>query len=427
MSYGILQKDRAILEALVANVLSWIVRTFFPSLLPRLLPIIEEEGIGGAKCIVIGRPGGVEQLRLISLKPGLATCGYNVVQNNASSCSSKLFIREDELPPDCVLLDNKAFSVNFADCCIRWGLYESANKFVGWPICPGFDVAGTVLAIGSSVSNLKVGDRVFGCSFFGSYSTSIVIPALQLRVIPTQLKSFTEAAAIPTVALTSLYALVLAGHYPPSNFTNKSVLIHSAAGGVGGMLTQMAKSLGASPIVGIVGRPQKMDAAKMNGCDHVFLGSNDELWDKIGSVVPDGFSAIMDASGVQTLSQSYDHLAMVGRLVVYGFHTNLPIGKDSLNPLEWIHMAFKKGKMPRFDAMDMVESNKAVLAFNLSFFSNEVGVLSELFDQIIEWIGEDKIVCPRVTELSMKEACEAHDIIQSGSSVGKIVLNTEGG
>jgi synaptic vesicle membrane protein VAT-1 len=217
----ILGQDPGILAALVANVLSWMVRTFAPSLLPRLLPQIAQEGHGGAQCVVIGRPGGVEQLRWITLQPGVATCGYNVIAASSSSTSSssstnnsKLFIAERELPPDCILLDNKAFSVNFADCCIRWGLYESANQFVGWPICPGFDVAGIVLAVGSAVSKLNVGDRVFGCSFFGSYSTRIVIPAQQLRVIPAQLSTFTEAAAIPAVALTSLYALALAGHYP---------------------------------------------------------------------------------------------------------------------------------------------------------------------------------------------------------------------
>jgi synaptic vesicle membrane protein VAT-1 len=85
-------------------------------------------------------------------------------------------------------------------------------------------------------------------------------------------------------------------------------------------------------------------------------------------------------------------------------------------------MAFKKEKMPKFDAMDMVESNKAVLGFNLSFFSKELGVLSELFDQVLQWIEEGKISCPRVSELSMGEIRQAHDLIQSGATVGKIVL-----
>jgi synaptic vesicle membrane protein VAT-1 len=184
----------------------------------------------------------------------------------------------------------------------------------------------------------------------------------------------------------------------------------------------MAKTLGAFPIVGLVGRAEKMDVARTLGCDHVFVRTENNLWDKIEDVAPQGFSAVMDASGVETLSQSYDHLAMVGRLVVYGFHTNLPVGKDSLNPLEWVRMAFKKEKMPKYDAMDMVENNKAVLGFNLSFFSQELGVLSELFDQVLQWIEEGKIHCPRVSELSMGEIRQAHDLIQSGATVGKIVL-----
>ena len=82
---------------------------------------------------------------------------------------------------------------------------------------------------------------------------------------------------------------------------------------------------------------------------------------------PSGYAAVMDSNGVATLSQSYDLLAMTGRLVVFGFHTNLPMGNDMLSPMEWIKMAMRKSKTPTFDTMDMGMNNKSVLAFNLSF------------------------------------------------------------
>jgi len=410
---------------------SWFVRTLIPSLLPRLLPRIEEEDAASStttttkhqrtRCVVIGRPGGGEQLRLITLKPGIATRGYNLGRGPFTTSTTS----STGIPSDCVVLSNRAFSVNYADCCIRWGLYESANKFCGYPICPGFDVAGVVEQVGSSVKDLKVGDRVFGCTLFGAYSTRVLVPEMHLRKIPLDF-TFSEAAAIPTVALTSLYALFLAGHYPSkSEFRNKAILIHSAAGGVGGMLVQMSKLLGLGPVVGVVGRTAKVEAAKALGCDVVIdKSTTPDLWGSAEEASPDGYAAIMDSSGVATLTESYEHLAPTGRLIVFGFHTNLPIGKDSLSPFEWIKMAFRMRKMPKFDPMTMGSQNKAILAFNLSFFSNEREMLSSLFSQILEWINNGKLQCPRVVELPLEQIREAHDLIQSGTTVGKIVLTT---
>jgi synaptic vesicle membrane protein VAT-1 len=430
----IMGQDTAILAALWANLLSWFVHNFAPSFLPYLVPAVEQEDIiitaetikspsdRRTRCIIIGRPGGVEQLRMITLKSGIATCGYNLEDQDIPF--TKPLIQDSDIPPDCVVVSNEAFSVNYADCCIRWGLYESANKFCGYPICPGFDIAGRVERVGSGVKGLQAGDRVFGCSLFGAYSTRVLVPELHLRKIPLDF-TYTQAASIPTVALTSLYALFLAGHYPTkSQFTNKAILIHSAAGGVGGMLVQMSKLLGLSPIVGVVGRTDKVDAAKALGCDVVIDKSQDDLWADARAASPDGYAAIMDANGVATIAQSYEHLAQTGRLIVYGFHTNLPIGNDSLSPIEWIRMGIKMNKMPKFDPMEMGSSNKAVLAFNLSFFSNEREMLSNLFTQIIVWIEQGKLQCPRVMEMPMSEIREAHDLIQSGTTVGKIVLTT---
>jgi len=117
-----------VLMAIWQNLLSWFVRSFAPSLLPRLLPKCIEEDSDDVdddsdkksrrqrtRCISIGRPGGVEQLRQITLRPDIVTCGYNV-------CGGEPFanISNNGVPSDCVVLRNEAFSVNYADCCIRY-------------------------------------------------------------------------------------------------------------------------------------------------------------------------------------------------------------------------------------------------------------------------------------------------------------------
>ncbi|KAL7549066.1 hypothetical protein ACHAWF_012333 [Thalassiosira exigua] len=439
----ILGQDPEVLVAALANIISWLVSTFAPSLLPHLLPTSPEEepvdvGISGTaseesrtRCISIGRPGGMEQLRLVALKEGICAVGYNVRHVSAPPYTPPDY----RLPADCVVVKNEAFSVNYADCTIRWGLYESAKKLVGYPIVPGFDVAGTVESVPEDSDvcdrNLAVGDRVFGCTLFGAYSTRILIPKIQLRKIPDCIDTFAKAAAFPAVSLTALYALHLAGYFPINSggggrnqFKNRSILIHSAAGGVGSFLVQMSRILDLF-VVGVVGTSSKVADAQSLGCDVVIDKSTQDLWSAAEEASPNGYSTIMDANGVSTIGESYDHLAPSGRLVVFGFHSNLPIGSAMLSPIEWLRMAKKVAVMPKFDAMDLVVSNKSILGFNLSFFADEVEILSDMFDQVLQWIEGGKLKCPRVVEMPMANIADAHTLLQSGKSIGKIVLTTK--
>lgn len=431
----ILGQDWDVIVAVFSNILSWFVRRFFPHLLPVLLPKIEEEDSSPhalpsqTRCIAIGRPGGQEQLRLITLKPGYATCGYNI--DNPSPFVDV----SGKLPSKTVVLRVHSFSVNYADCCIRWGLYESANKFVGWPIVPGFDIAGTVEKIANddndddndTNSGFQVGDQVYGATFFGAYSTRVLVPSDQLRKIPTNL-TLTQAASLPTACLTALYALYLGGQFPKDiqpRSSNRSILIHSAAGGVGSMLVQMSKLLGMKVVVGVVGGTAKVDAAKSMGCDVVIDKSQDDLWKLAHTASPKGYAVIADANGVSTLQDSYNHLAPTGRLIVFGFHSNLPMGNDMLHPLEWIGMIQKMIQMPKFNPMGLTTGNKSLMGFNLSFFVEEIEMLGILYDQISKWFQAGELQCPRLVEMDMSEIAVAHELIQSGKSVGKIVILTK--
>ena len=87
-------------------------------------------------------------------------------------------------------------------------------------------------------------------------------------------------------------------------------------------------------------------------------------------------------------------------------------------------MVLKASRMPAFDPMELVTSNRSVLGFNLSFFANEMGMLDAMYDRIEGWMREGVLRCPRVTELAMEDIGEAHRLIQSGKTVGKLVLVT---
>jgi NADPH:quinone reductase-like Zn-dependent oxidoreductase len=295
---------------------------------------------------------------------------------------------------------------------------------VGYPIVPGFDFAGTVLAVGPRC-RVRLGERVMGVTFFGGYSQRLVVPHTQLRPVPRDL-SQADAAAFSSVAGTALHALALAGFWPgPSLRTNRAVLVHSAAGGVGSMLVQMARLLGCKPIVAVVGAAHKAATCREIGADVVIDKSSEDLWKAAERAAPAGFVAIFDANGVATLAQSYAHLARTGTLVIYGFHTNLP-STGLLNPLAWARMAFALFRLPRFDALDLVLNSRSVVGFNLSFFADERALLDAYMDQIHGWVDEGKLALAKVTHFAMRELPLAHDLIQSGQSVGKIVCMGEG-
>ena len=475
---SILARSNPILWAVWNNVLSWFVQTFVPSWQSRLIPVCPHEILpseqtttsnkddvhddDNTQCILIGRPGGMEQLRVLTLKPGTVTCGYNLGDYGRANGLGGPFVTDvnamlEASKGEEVLFVIKvhAFSVNYADCCIRWGLYKSANQYVGYPICPGFDIAGVVERIigpkkswlSSSSSSaataaaavpFKVGDRVYGCSLFGAYSTRVLVPGVQLRKIPTSL-SMEQAASLPAVTMTALYALFLAGQYFPNvneqtpqhlGSTNRAILIHSAAGGVGSMLVQISKILGMSPIVGVVGLTAKVDVTKALGCDVVIDKSScatpQDMWEQIQAASPSGYSTVMESNGVVTLQKSYDVLCPMGRIITYGFHTNLPMGQDMLSPWEWVQMARKMWfQMPTFNVMEMGTQNKSIMAFNLSFFAQEREILSKLFDQLCTWIEKGQLHCPRVTTFEgLDRIAEAHELIQSGNSVGKLIITT---
>ena len=372
-------------------------------------------------CVQISRPGGLDRLEVADLHENLATVGYNV-EGLKKGEIFKDVSNKKLIPSDLVVVKIKSFSINYADICIRWGLYESALRYVGWPIVPGFDFAGEVEHAGSD-TEFSVGEKVFGFTMFGAYSSRLLVPSSQIRKIPSKL-SLDQAAAIPAVAATALHALALAGAWPgPLITSNKAVMIHSAAGGVGSMLLQMCKVLGYTKIVAVVGRPNKAEYCRSLGADYVIVKSTSDLWKEAEKMSPDGYVTIFDANGVETLGNGYQHLCRCGKLVSYGFHSNLP-KSAMLSPLHWVDMIWGLIKMPRFDAMQMVLDSKSVCGFNLSFFSEEHEVITKYLQQILKWVQDNKIKAPDLTTFDITEVDLAHEMIQSGNSVGKFVIKT---
>ncbi len=310
----------------------------------------------------------------------------------------------------------RAIGVNYADCVVRMGLYASAKQYVGWPITPGFEVAGRISALGDGVQGLALGQPVFAVTRFGGYATELVVPTHQLWPLPAGWQA-SQAAGFPCVFLTAYHALLGLAH--PR--VGERLLIHSAAGGVGSALIQLGKLSGCH-VVGVVGAPHKVETALNNGADIVIDKSSEPLWPTAERHAPDGYDVVLDANGVATLKQSYAHLAPAGRLVVYGFHTMLP--RTGGKP-RWIKLALDYLRTPRFNPLQMTTSNRSVLAFNLSFMFDRVALLQEMMGQLQAWISQDRLRPLPLTEYPFERVADAHRDLESAATVGKLILIPE--
>jgi NADPH:quinone reductase-like Zn-dependent oxidoreductase len=343
------------------------------------------------------------------------TTAQKVVVHSAGSYD-RLKLERVEVPrvgPRDVRIDVRAIGVNYADTIVRMGLYSSAREYVGWPITPGFEVAGVVGAVGEEVGDLAIGDAVFAVTRFGGYSSHVVVDRGQVFRKPST-TTFEEAAAVPAVYMTAWFALYELAHPRPG----ARVLIHSAAGGVGGALIQLAKLRGCE-VVGVVGASGKVASAKQLGADHVIDKSKQDLWREARRLAPQGYDVILDANGVATLGASYDHLRRAGKLVVYGFHSMLP--KTGGKPA-WSKLALDWLRTPRFSPLDMTDQSRSVLAFNLSYLFDRGDLLTEGMTDIIGWLEAKKIVPPPVTTYPLADVARAHADIESGKTIGKLVL-----
>lgn len=333
----------------------------------------------GVRKVSIGRPGGYSRLEIVDA--------------------------EDPTPaPGEVAIDVEASGVNFADCVIRMGFYESQKKLVGWPITPGFEVSGRI-------SGGAPGAEVLAVTRFGGYASRVVVPASQVFPLPPRL-SLHQAAGFPVIFLTAYYALSELARPKPGS----TILVHSAAGGVGGAAVEIARILGAR-VVGVVGAPHKVAAVK---ADVVIDKSREDLWAAARRAAPEGYDVILDANGAETLKQSYRHLAPTGRLVAYGFHSMLRTRADGR--VRWLPLLRSYLKTPRFDPIRMVNENRSLLCFNLSYLFAKEELLREAMGKLLGWLAEGKLQPPPVTAYPVAEVARAHRDLESGRTVGKLVL-----
>ena len=221
-----------------------------------------------------------------------------------------------------VQVRHTAIGLNYIDVYDRSGLYP-----MPMPAGLGREAAGVVTAIGRKVKDFKVGDRVaYVHTVTGSYSELRNLPAARLVKLPRSI-SDEQAAAIMLKGLTAEYLLRRTYRVQRGDW----ILVHAAVGGVGLLLSQWGKALGAR-VIGVVGSEAKAALAKKNGCKHVLVMGRDPLVAKVKEITKGaGVKVVYDSVGKDTFFDSLDCLAPLGMMVSYGNASGPP---PSISPLE---------------------------------------------------------------------------------------------
>ena len=313
------------------------------------------------KAVFVEKPGGVENLIYRDLpKPAPA--------------------------PGQALVKIAAAGVNYIDIYFRTGLYPAQP-----PVVLGSEGAGTVEAVAPDVTHVKPGDRVAYAMSRGSDAEYAAVPAWQLVKIPDSL-DFNTAAAAMLQGMTAHY--LVHSTYPLK--TGESCLIHAAAGGMGLLLIQMAKMLGAR-VVGTVGNEEKAKQAKDAGADEVIVYTEEDFTTRAK-----GMHVVYDSVGKSTFMQSLDCLRPRGMMVSYGNAS---------------------GPVP--DIAPLLLSQKGSLFLtrpSLAHYAATPEELSWRAGDVLNWIVQGKVKLHIHKTYPLSETAQAHRDLEGRKTTGKLLL-----
>lgn len=312
----------------------------------------------------------------------------------------------------------KAVGLNFADIFACLGLYSATPR---GSFIPGLEFAGVVEDVHPGAGErFRPGDCVAGLTRFGAYATAINADVGYIRPIRAGW-SFAEAAAFPAQALTAWYGLVRLGAVESGHL----VLVQSAAGGVGLNALAILDAIGARPIA-IVGREAKRRWLIENrglSADHVIVRDRRsfgaQLDRALAALGAPGLDIVFDAVAGPFLEPAFERLRPASRYVIYGAADFMPAAARP----GYLRLALKYVSRPRIDPLAMISANRSVMAFNLIWLWDRLDQLAAGWDALDALVTTPPFVGRR---FPFAEAPAAMRYLQSGDSIGKVVLETSG-
>ena len=294
--------------------------------------------------------------------------------------------------PGQVLVEVKAAGVNLFDTQLRSGLYKR-----DLPLTLGLEGAGIVESVGAGVADIAVGDRVAFIFAAGSYATHTLAPAD--RVVPlADGIGFDEAAAVLFQGLTAHYLATSTFPLGPGS----SCVVHSAAGGCGILLCQMAKICGAQ-VIGAVSTPAKAAIARDAGADHVVIYAEEDFAAAVKRITGGrGVDVVYDAVGLDTYIRSMDSLRPRGMLALYGEASGL------VPPIDPRELLFRKSLFLTRAGLDHYIADR-----------RELGART---DEIFGWVADGRLKQKIFGTYRLEAVADAHRALESRATAGKLLV-----
>jgi len=303
---------------------------------------------------------------------------------------------EIDLPqpgPGQVRYKTTAVGVNYIDTYFRTGLYPAP----GLPFTVGNESAGVITAVGSGVKGLKKGDRVAAVFLLGAYATERVLPAERVVKIPKSIDDKT-AAAMMLKGMTAQYLLRRCYRVKKGD----NILVHAAAGGVGLILCQWGKYLGAN-VIGTVGSKEKAELARKNGAKHTILYNEENFVQRVNEITKGKKCAVVyDGVGKTTFMGSLDCLQPLGLMVSYG---------NASGPVEPFNLGLLTQKGSLF-----------VTRPTLNTYTASAKDLQATAKELISVISKKKVKIEVNQTYALKDAAQAHRDLEARKTTGQTVL-----
>lgn len=301
-------------------------------------------------------------------------------------------IPKPELRPRMIRVRNHAVGINFADNFFRQGTYQIRPKL---PDTPGMEGAGVIDEVGPEVQGLKPGMRVAGIGL-RAYAEYSLFYANQVIPLP-DFVSFDEGAAFPIQTLTAWFMIHTCHHMTPG----QTVLVHSAAGGVGIVAMQIAKAAGAR-VIGTVSNDAKIAIAKQYGADEVVNYETHDFAKEVMRLTGGkGADLNLDAIGKPTFEKGIGCMAPFGHIVLYG----------------------RAGGPPdKLDVFKLFQNAVKVSGFVLLTASSQHHLMHRGTEDCFRLMQEGKLKMLIGKKYPLEQAPEAHRFMESRQSVGKLVL-----
>jgi len=309
-----------------------------------------------------------------------------------------------------VVIKVHSIGLNFADVVARRGLYPDAPSN---PAVLGYDVAGWVHEVGSKVKHVAVGDRVTALTRFGGYSEYVATSGNGVAKISDSI-SFEKATALSTQACTAYYCLCEAVNL----HENDLVLIHAAAGGVGSIMTQIAKHKKCK-VIGTASST-KQDFLKSNGVDLAIDYTSSDFSTLITSHFgKKSVDYIFDSIGGKTFKKGMKLLKPSGSMITYGAAAQMKGNKSGT--LRSIPVALGFGL---FSPLQLLMQSQAIIGVNmLRVAENKPELFRHILNQVIILTAQSAIN-PIIGKIfNTDHFAEAHQYLESRKSIGKVVVN----